>query len=320
MGTISVAMATYNGARWLRPQLDSFAAQTRLPDELVVTDDGSKDETAEIVAAFAAAAPFPVRFVRNLQRLGFNGNFAHAISLTRGDIVFISDQDDSWYHDKIERVAALMEASPTCLCVVNDQAIANAEGKETGGTVLANVRALGRPDGWYGPGCCTAFSRTLFSVVQPMPGNAVPYDHWINTLADAMGVRCILDAPLQMYRRHGNNASGSVFALEQPKWHHLIRAARNGNAITAIDAKIVEIDALLARLEIPDGAATLLAVPNVLAASVAAWRAERADYAARSAALQRNRVLRAGMVLRLLAQGRYRRFSGAATAIKDVLS
>ena len=316
--TVSVAMATYNGARWLPTQLDSFARQTRLPDELVITDDGSTDDTEAVVAAFAATVPFPVRFVANPQRLGFNGNFAHAIGLTTGDVVFISDQDDAWYPDKIERVTALMAATPGCLCVVNDQAIADGEGRETGGTVLGNVRAMGRPDDWFGPGCCTAFSRALMPVLEPLPGDVVQYDHWVNALAGALGARAILEAPLQMYRRHGNNASGSAFTFERPNWRHLLRAARRSDGAASIAAKVAEIDALLARLARPE--ATALAAPGTLAANVAAMRAERADYAARSDALGRSRVLRAGPVLRLLAQGRYRRFSGATTALKDLLT
>lgn len=316
--SVSIAMATYNGARWLPTQLDSFAAQTRLPDELVVTDDGSSDDTAAVVAAFAATAPFSVRFVPNPARLGFNGNFAHAIGLTTGDIVFISDQDDVWYPDKIAHVAELMAASLDCLCVVNDQAIADGAGHETGGTVLANVRAMGRPDSWYGPGCCTAFSRRLLPVLEPMPGNVVAYDHWINALADAMGVRRIVEAPLQMYRRHDSNASGSVFARERPGRRHLIQAARRDDAGAAIAAKVVEIDALLARLATPRAVA--LSAPGALAAGTAALRAERADYAGRSDVLERARSRRPGPVLRLLLQGQYRRFSGPLTAIKDLLS
>lgn len=316
--SVSIAMATYNGARWLGIQLASFAVQTRLPDELVITDDGSTDDTAAVIAAFAATAPFPVRFVINAERLGFNGNFAHAIGLTQGGIVFISDQDDAWYPDKIARVAACIEDASDCLCVVNDQAIADAEGRETGGTVLHNVRAMGRPDGWYGPGCCTAFSRQLMPVILPMSGDVVAYDHWINTLADTMGARHVLDVPLQMYRRHDGNASGSVFAVERPGWRHLMRAARRSEASTALAAKVVEIDALLARLNTP--AATRLATSPMFAKNVVELRAERADYAARSALLKRSRAARLTMVARLFTGGGYRRFSGLVTAAKDLLS
>lgn len=314
---ISVAMATYNGARWLPVQLQSFAAQTLLPDELVVTDDGSTDDTEAVVAAFAETAPFPVRFVRNPRRLGFNGNFAHAIGLTRGEIVFISDQDDAWYPDKIARVAAAM-TEPGCLCVVNDQAIADPDGRETGNTVLGNVRALGRPDSWYGPGCCTAFSRALMPALVPMPGDVVQYDHWVNALAEAMGVRRLLEEALQMYRRHGGNATGAAFAMARPGQRDLVRAACRTDAKALIAAKVVEIDALLTRLQEP--AVEALAAPDMLATRTEAMHAERADYAARSAALARGRAARVGPVLRLLARGGYRRFSGAVTALKDLLS
>ena len=309
-------MATYNGARWLDAQLASIAAQTRLPDELVVTDDGSSDATAAVVAAFAATAPFPVRFERNATRLGFNGNFARAIGLATSDTVFISDQDDVWYPQKVERVAAML-AEGDCLAVVNDQAIADQEGRETGGTVLGNVRAMGRPDGWYGPGCCTAFSSRLLPLLQPFPGNVVAYDHWINTLADALGRRRVLDTPLQLYRRHGGNASGSVFALERPGWRDLIRAARRGDAPAALASKVAEIDPIIERLAA--GPAAELTAPGALAVGIAALRAERDDYAVRSD-LPRARARRAATIVRLLMQARYRRFSGAATAVKDLLS
>lgn len=318
MATISIAMATYNGAQWLAGQLASFAAQTRLPDELVVTDDNSSDGSDRIVKDFAATAPFPVRFTRNPIRRGFNGNFAAAIGLARADVIFISDQDDVWYPDKIERVMSRFANDPGCLCVTNDQAIADADGRLTGRTVLGNVRAIARQDSWYGPGCCTAFSRALLPIVMPMPGDVVAYDHWINMLAEATGTRAILDAPLQLYRRHDQNASGSVFAQSRPGIRHLVAAARRGDASAAITAKVVEIDAILARLGTTEAAA--LADPAALRAAIVALQGERADYAARSAALGRARPVRVAAVLGLLASGRYRRFSGPMTALKDLLS
>ena len=315
--TISVAMATYNGARWLDAQLASFASQTRLPDELVITDDESSDDTAEVVAAFAMRAPFAVRFERNQARLGFNGNFAHAISLTRSDIIFISDQDDVWYPDKIERVTSLMHGADH-LVVVNDQSIADEEGRESDATVLGNVRALDRPDAWYGPGCCTAFSSQLLPLLQPFPGDVVPYDHWINTLADALGRRHIMDVPLQLYRRHGSNASGSVFAMERPGWWALARAARRGDARAGLVAKVAEIDAIIDRLAKNEQAARL-ARPDVLQANLESLRAERKDYALRCN-LPQKLGKRAAVIATLLARGRYSRFQGLATALKDLTS
>src|SRR5688572_14133745 len=99
----SVAMCTYNGARYLKEQLDSFTVQTRLPDELIVCDDGSSDETCQIVSTFAASAPFTVRLEVNQQTLGSTQNFAKAIQLCRGDLIALCDQDDVWLPGKLDK-------------------------------------------------------------------------------------------------------------------------------------------------------------------------------------------------------------------------
>lgn len=118
--TISVAMCTYNGARFLEEQLDSIAAQCRLPDELVVCDDGSNDGTVEIVKHFAERAVFPVRFCRNQKTLGSTRNFENAISLCRGDLIALCDQDDIWLSEKLSRMAAILEADPSLGGVFSD--------------------------------------------------------------------------------------------------------------------------------------------------------------------------------------------------------
>ena len=99
---VSIAMATYNGARFLVEQLESFAVQSRLPDELVVCDDASTDDTVEILEAFMARAPFPVHIHLNQANVGYIKNFEKVLSLCEGDIIFLSDQDDVWESNKLE--------------------------------------------------------------------------------------------------------------------------------------------------------------------------------------------------------------------------
>lgn len=111
---MSIAMATYNGARYLREQLDSFAAQTRLPDELVVCDDGSSDDTLNILEEFARTAPFQVRIFRNDVNLGYAQNFARALERCVGDLVFLSDHDNVWFEDKIDVKESYALKIPTC--------------------------------------------------------------------------------------------------------------------------------------------------------------------------------------------------------------
>ena len=99
---ISIALATYNGEKYLQEQLDSFLMQTRLPNELVVSDDCSNDNTLNIINKFAESSPFPVRLYVNNKNLGVTKNFESVIQKCLGDIVFLSDQDDIWMPNKIE--------------------------------------------------------------------------------------------------------------------------------------------------------------------------------------------------------------------------
>src|SRR5262245_39471269 len=101
---ISIALCTYNGTKYLSSQLESYLAQTCPPDEVVVCDDCSQDETVSTLNEFAERAPFPVRIFVNERNLGSTKNFEKAISLCSGDIIFLSDQDDAWASNKIERI------------------------------------------------------------------------------------------------------------------------------------------------------------------------------------------------------------------------
>lgn len=103
--TISVVMCTYNGAAYLREQLDSILAQTLQPDEIIVQDDCSTDGTAEILAAYAERHP-QLRFFVNERQMGVNRNFFSAMARAAGDFIAISDQDDVWLPEKLERQAA----------------------------------------------------------------------------------------------------------------------------------------------------------------------------------------------------------------------
>jgi glycosyltransferase involved in cell wall biosynthesis len=106
---ISVALCTYNGASYLEEQLESIAQQTLLPCEIVLCDDGSSDDTAAIVARFAARAPFAVRWHENPKNLGPTDNFTQAISLCLGDLIALSDQDDRWHPEKLERFSLILK-------------------------------------------------------------------------------------------------------------------------------------------------------------------------------------------------------------------
>ncbi|RMG82452.1 MAG: glycosyltransferase, partial [Chloroflexi bacterium] len=109
---ISVAMATYNGEACLNEQLESLVRQEHQPYELVVGDDGSSDRTLDILRAFAARAPFPVRVTVNPERLGFGENFLQTARRCSGEWIAFCDQDDVWLPHKLAACATAIEKEP----------------------------------------------------------------------------------------------------------------------------------------------------------------------------------------------------------------
>ncbi len=129
---VSIAMATYNGERFIEEQLASLAAQTRLPDELVVSDDGSQDGTLERVRIFAAQAPFPVRILCNHPGRGVLDNFDRVIAACHGDIVFPCDQDDVWLPQKLSEMAGALARHPSAGMVISNSELVDERLRPTG--------------------------------------------------------------------------------------------------------------------------------------------------------------------------------------------
>ena len=204
---VSIAMATYNGARYLQEQLDSFIAQTRQPDELVVNDDCSTDATIEILEAFASSAPFNVFVHRNDRNYGYCGNFNHALLRCSGDLVFLSDQDDVWFAEKIERLVESTVEHPEVLVVMNDAALTHGDLSETGLTKLGQIKSAGLKPASFVMGCCAAVKRDLLDLCLPIPDEFPAHDGWIVGIADGMGRKWVSAEVLQLYRRHGDNTS-----------------------------------------------------------------------------------------------------------------
>ena len=203
---ISIAMATYNGGKYLQEQLNSFLAQARLPNELVITDDCSTDNTLEIIQAFAATAPFEVRWEQNEKNLGYTGNFNQALMKTTGDLVFLSDQDDVWFPEKLKFIETLARTSPGLL-FLNDAQIVNAEGLDAGFTKFNQVRSAKRPSQSLVIGCCMGIKRELLDICLSINTNATAHDTWISNIAEYMKKRVVIPVVLQSYRRHSHNVS-----------------------------------------------------------------------------------------------------------------
>lgn len=215
---LSVAMATYNGARYLDASLESIAAQSERPVEVVICDDGSVDDTVAIVERFARTAPFPVVIRRNPQRLGHAGNFMLAASMCTGDLVAFSDQDDVWMSEKVKAcVDAFSVADPPSLVVhraeLVDSDLRSLDRRWPHWTAGRRRSAECRPHyGYYG--CLLCFDRQLLEV---MPSSLRPcadgyesgHDEWVCFLAPLARGITLLDAALIRYRQHESNQFGA---------------------------------------------------------------------------------------------------------------
>lgn len=204
---ISIAMATYNGAKYLQEQLDSFAAQTRLPDELIICDDVSRDDTTEILSRFSQTAPFVVRVFRNEINLGYIKNFEQALTRCTGDIIFLSDQDDVWFKNKIEEMSNIFSQDKSIFVLLADMVLTDQDLTPTKYTQLGNIRSMGQSADTFLTGCGTAIRRSWLDLALPIPSDVTAHDNWIHRLALVLGVRALHEKPLQYYRRHTDNAS-----------------------------------------------------------------------------------------------------------------
>lgn len=203
---VSIALATLNGEPHLQQQLDSYLAQDRLPDELVVSDDGSTDATAQILSDFAASAPFEVSIHQNLARLGTAGNFTAALTMCTGDLVLLSDQDDVWFRHKLSTLVQLHVEDPHLL-YVNDVRAFETEGRWHDQSFLESASIPGYGRTALIKGCATAIARPMLRFGLPIYGDRA-HDAWFHDLARRLGSRYVVPQVLQGYRLHPDQASG----------------------------------------------------------------------------------------------------------------
>lgn len=213
---ISIALTTYNGAAYLQAQLNSYLVQERLPDELVVCDDVSTDETVIILEAFKKTAPFPVRIIINTNNLGFTKNFEKVLSICSGDLVFLSDQDDIWFPEKIRVIEAAFKKNPDKYLFVHDGDLVDENLVSYGVTKRGQVLAGYGSDDHLCTGALTAFHKDLIQYAFPIPAEVAGHDGWLHNVARLLDKRLVIDQSLQLIRRHSQNTSAWVASSVKP--------------------------------------------------------------------------------------------------------
>ena len=165
----SVALTTYNGERYLSEQLRSLAEQTVLPDELVVCDDVSTDNSIGVLKEFAEWAPFPVRILVNDTNLGYSQNFNRALSSVSGDYVFPCDQDDVWFPTKIEEMLEVLRGNPEVQVAIHDLEYCKSDLTPIGQTKIERMRESFDLQRSYVVGMATVIRRGFLDRCLPVP-------------------------------------------------------------------------------------------------------------------------------------------------------
>ncbi len=319
---ISVALCTYNGARFLREQLHSIANQTLLPSEIVVSDDNSTDETIRILDGFQSyllehQVPVVLRRLSNPVPLGVVKNFEQAIRECRGDIVALCDQDDIWMATKLQRLTSVLASHPDVDLVFSNADLIGPKGKPTGKTLFGSLRiSMNHLDedsqDWLPTlmkrnvvtGATVVFRAELARRAMPFPAEWL-HDEWLAIWACMTGSIHCVDEKLIGYRQHENNQVGVAQLTAGAAFQKVAGPRRRRNA--ALKARA---SALMSRVTSDE------LFPKEIRASVE----EKFHHEAVRSNLPASRMRRAWPILREYSSGRYGDFGlGTLDAIRDLV-
>ncbi len=205
MDKVSIAIATYNGAKALREQLDSLYNQTVQPDEIFVSDDCSNDGTVEILEEYHRTKG--LKYTVNEHNLGFNKNFENALKNTTGEFIMICDQDDIWMPEKVEvLLKAIKKHDCTKPVLVTSTTKDYMDGKVIRDNTRPRMSWLQMLYGNNTQGCCTILNRVLLNKALPIdvPKGSL-YDGYLGMIAGMTGEWENIGTPLMYYRHHANN-------------------------------------------------------------------------------------------------------------------
>ena len=203
---ISVCIATYNGGRFLKRQIESILPQLTPGDEIIISDDSSQDDTIQVIEELRD------RRIRLYQGQTFRSatyNFENALSYAKGQVVFLCDQDDEWVEGWVERAIRELETVDLVVC---NAFLIDADGKHFSDlqTVFGSQPRAGVWRNLYRNryiGCCCAFRRRVLDVALPFPKRLPWHDWWIGLIADSCFTTRFIPSKMVRYRRHGENAS-----------------------------------------------------------------------------------------------------------------
>ena len=211
---ISLCMGTYNGEKYIIEQLDCIRNQTRQPDEVIICDDNSKDNTVKLIEEYIGKYQLQNQWklYRNKENKGYPANFYYACSLCTGDIVFLADQDDIWDITKIEKMCKALEAQPEAAAICCKYGLVDAGGQDihtlmaptrntgTGALKPITIEEIFYKNQWSG--MAVAYRRNWST-----GDYDIPHDILICARAAEEHRFYQMDEELAYHRRHDNNAA-----------------------------------------------------------------------------------------------------------------
>lgn len=213
---ITVCIATYNGEKYIKEQLNSILFQLSLQDEVIVSDDGSIDDTISIIKSFNDNR---IKIIDGVHRQSPTLNFENALKEAKGDYIFLADQDDVWKDDKVKICLKWLQYYD---CIISDAEVTDENLKITSPSLykLMNIKS-GRfynilyKNGYTG--CCMAFTRRVKDAALPFPKDIPMHDIWIGNVAASLYKVKFIDDKLIYFRRHSLtiscNGKGSRYSL-----------------------------------------------------------------------------------------------------------
>lgn len=213
---ITVCIATFNGEKYIREQLNSILFQLSLQDEVIVSDDGSTDNTISIIKSFNDNR---IKIIDGVHRHSPTLNFENALKEAKGDYIFLADQDDVWKDDKVKICLKWLQHYD---CIISDAEVTDENLKITSPSLyqLMNIKS-GRvynilyKNGYTG--CCMAFTRRVKEAALPFPKDIPMHDIWIANVAAFLYKVKFIDDKLIYFRRHSLtiscNGKGSRYSL-----------------------------------------------------------------------------------------------------------
>lgn len=205
---ISVCMASYNGERFIREQISSILPQLGENDELVISDDKSKDTTVEIIKGFKDKR---IKLLIHKEQSTYTANFENALKNCKGDYIFLCDQDDIWMPNKVKVMMKYLLNGYDM--VISDAIVVD---EELNIKIESRNKHFGIKNGFLHNfiksrylGCCFAFNKKVRDSSLPFPRNTklAHHDSWISLIAEMKFRTIVIDEPLMKYRRHFQNAS-----------------------------------------------------------------------------------------------------------------